>query len=71
LTEGGDAEAAAQAICAAVREILEVDPIRSTRGDRPPGTWGIANLLAVITVGLPPAIFYTQRLVDDIRFGER
>ena len=71
IVEGGDAGAAAQAICVAVREIFEVDPIRSTRGGSTPGTGGIADLAAVITVGLPPAIFYTRRLVDDIRFGER
>jgi hypothetical protein len=55
----------------AVREIFAADPIRSTRGGSTPGTRGIANLAAVITVGLPPAIFYTRRLVDDTRFGDR
>jgi hypothetical protein len=71
LIEGGDAEAAAQAMCVAVREIFEVDPIRSSRGGSPPGTRGLADLAAVIAVGLPPAIFYGRRLVDDIQFAER
>jgi hypothetical protein len=71
LIEGGDAEAAAQAMCAAVREIFETDPIRSIRGGSTPGTRGLGDLAAVIAVGLPPAIFYSRRLVDDIRFAER
>ena len=71
LIEGGDAEAAAQAICAAVREIFETDPIRSTRGGSTPGTRGLADLAAVIAVGLPPAIVYGRKLVDDLRFSER
>jgi hypothetical protein len=54
LIEGGDAEAAAQAMCAAVREIFETDPIRSTRGGATPGTRGLADIAAVFVVGLPP-----------------
>jgi hypothetical protein len=38
LIQGGDAESAAQAMRAAVHEIFETDPIRSTRGSPTLGT---------------------------------
>jgi hypothetical protein len=66
LVQGGNAEAAARAMCAAVHEIFETDPLASTRGGSLPGTRGLAEL-AVIVLSIPPGVFYARRLAEDLR----
>jgi hypothetical protein len=47
LIQGGNAEAAAKAMCAAVCEIFKTDPLPSTRAGSPSDTRGLAELAVI------------------------
>jgi hypothetical protein len=64
LIRGGNAEAAAKAMCAAVSEIFETEPIQSTVGGSLPDMRGLWEVAAVI-VGIPPGIYYGRKIVED------
>jgi hypothetical protein len=69
LIQGDDARTAAQAMREAIREIFETDPIQSTTGGGTPGTRQFDPYTFVLTI--PPAIFYAERLAEQLRIGER
>jgi hypothetical protein len=70
LVQGGDAEAAAKVMRAAVREIFETDPIQSAATGPVPGTRGLAEL-GLIILAIPPGVVYAKKMIDDFRLRER
>ena len=63
LIRGGDADAAAREMRAAVHEIFGFDPMQTTRGSgHAPGTRSGIELAAMIALGLPPAILAAKEL---------
>ena len=69
MIQGGDAEAAARAMHAAVREIFDTDLIQSVRGGERPGTRSPELVALVLTI--PTAIIATADLIARARLGER
>jgi len=63
LIRGGDTEAAALEMRGAVREIFAFDPLQTVRGSgQASGTRSVAELAAMIVLGLPPAVLAAKDL---------
>src|SRR3984957_920228 len=64
LIQGGDTETAAREMRAAIKEIFEVDPLETRRGDgQQPGTRFLAEL--AIALAITPAIESSIRLFSQ------
>jgi hypothetical protein len=71
LIQGGDTEAAATELAAAVREIFEVEPTRSTTGGgQAMGTRGLVEA-ALITLAVPSAVHHTHDILARTQLGAR
>jgi hypothetical protein len=71
LIQGGDTEAAANELAAAIQDIFAVEPLRSARlTGHTPGTRALLEL-AAIALALPPAVIGTADVVARSRLGER
>ena len=71
LIQGGDTEAAANELAAAIRDIFGVEPIRTAAATGPaPGTRGLVEL-GLIILALPPAAVGTADILARVRLGDR
>ncbi|HME27709.1 MAG TPA: hypothetical protein VKI44_41370 [Acetobacteraceae bacterium] len=71
LIRGGDTEATANELAAAIRDIFAVEPIRTVAGSgQTPGTRGLVEA-ALIILALPPAAHHAATIVAGAQLGER
>jgi len=71
LIRGGDAQATADALTAAIRDIFGVEATRTVAGGASaPGTRDLATL-ALIILALPPAVTGAEDIVARSRLGEK
>ncbi|MFI5021402.1 MAG: hypothetical protein ACHQRJ_07095 [Alphaproteobacteria bacterium] len=66
---GGDAEAAARAMRAALREIFEADALQSTAREATPGRRSLEVVALILTI--PPAAIAAVDLIARTRLRER
>jgi hypothetical protein len=71
LIQGGETEAAANELAAAIHDIFSVEPLRTTRTpSHTPGTRVVLELAAV-ALALPPAVIGTADLISRSSLQER
>jgi hypothetical protein len=71
LIRGGDTEATANELAAAIRDIFGVEPIRTVAGSgRTPDTRGLVEA-ALIILALPPAVHHTVDIAASAQLGDR
>jgi hypothetical protein len=70
LIDGGNTEEAVAAMRAALREIFDIEPIRSSRGGgEPPGTRTLGEI-GLIVLAFPPAAIYGKKMIAEFGLGE-